>query len=77
MKATSLVLMSLGIAVSTASTGKWDNSVAVNNPGQSGDWTSPYYRDLFPLWHSGPYFPLLYSRPAIEQATTQKITLVP
>ena len=45
--------------------------------GQSGNWTSPHYRDLFPLWHSGQYFPLLFSRQAVEQATTQKITLVP
>ncbi|MEO8450738.1 MAG: penicillin acylase family protein, partial [Gemmatimonadota bacterium] len=57
--------------------GGWDNSRAVNNPGQSGDWTSPHYRDLFPLWLSGQYFPLLYSRAAIDQATTQRILLVP
>jgi penicillin amidase len=57
--------------------GEWDNSVAVNNPGQSGNWTSPHYRDLFPLWHSGQYFPLLYSRTAIERAAKQQIVLVP
>ena len=57
--------------------GGWDNSVAVNNPGQSGNWTSPHYRNLFPLWLSGQYFPLLYSRSAIEQAAQQKISLVP
>lgn len=57
--------------------GGWDNSVAVNNPGQAGSWTSPHYRDLFPLWHAWQYVPLLFSRPAIERATTPKFVLVP
>jgi penicillin amidase len=57
--------------------GQWDNSVAVNAPGQSGDPSSPHYRDLFPLWLSGQYFPLLYSRSAIEQAAERKILLEP
>jgi len=57
--------------------GDWNKSVAVNGAGQSGDWTSPHYRDLFPMWLSGRYFPLLYTREAIEQATEQRISLVP
>ena len=57
--------------------GNWDNSVAVNSPGQSGEWTSAHYRDLFPLWLSGQYFPLLYTRSAIEKATERKIVLEP
>jgi penicillin amidase len=57
--------------------GQWDNSVAVSVPGQSGDPSSPHYRDLFPLWLSGQYFPLLYSRSAIEQAAERKILLEP
>ena len=38
--------------------GAWDNSVAVNTPGQSGDPFSPHYRDLFPLWATGAIRPL-------------------
>jgi penicillin amidase len=57
--------------------GRWDDSVAVNSPGQSGEWTSAHYRDLFPLWLSGQYFPLLYTRSAIEKATERKIVLEP
>jgi penicillin G amidase len=57
--------------------GNWDNSRAVNNPGQSGDPDSPHYRDLAPLWRSGQYFPLLYTRKAVESATERKINLVP
>jgi penicillin G amidase len=57
--------------------GHWDDSVAVNTPGQSGDSASPHYRDLFPLWLSGKYFPLVYSRAAVEKATELRILLVP
>jgi penicillin amidase len=57
--------------------GDWDKSVAVNGAGQSGDWTSPHYRDLFPMWLKGQYFPLLYSRGAIERAAERKIMLEP
>jgi penicillin G amidase len=57
--------------------GNWDNSRAVNHPGQSGDPDSPHYRDLAPLWRNGQYFPLLYSRRAVENATEKKIRLLP
>lgn len=57
--------------------GNWDNSRAINHPGQSGDPDSPHYRDLAPLWRNGEYFPLLYSRKAVEGATEKTITLVP
>jgi penicillin amidase len=57
--------------------GNWDNSRAVNHPGQSGDPGSPHYRDLAPLWLEGRYFRLLYSRAAIEQATESRLHLTP
>jgi penicillin amidase len=57
--------------------GNWDNSRAVNHPGQSGDPDSPHYADLAPLWRAGHYFPLLYSRGAVENASEKKIELVP
>lgn len=57
--------------------GNWDNSRAVNHPGQSGDPDSPHYRDLAPLWRAGQYFPLLYSREAVKNAVEKKIELVP
>jgi penicillin G amidase len=57
--------------------GNWDNSRAVNHPGQSGDPDNPHYRDLAPLWRDGRYFPLLYSRRAVERATESVIHLVP
>ncbi|MBL0141660.1 MAG: penicillin acylase family protein [Betaproteobacteria bacterium] len=57
--------------------GNWDNSRAVNHPGQSGDPDSPHYRDLAPLWREGRYFPLVYTRKAVEAATEKVILLVP
>jgi penicillin amidase len=57
--------------------GNWDNSRAVNHPGQSGDPDNSHYRDLAPLWRAGQYFPLLYSREAVEKATEKKIELLP
>jgi len=57
--------------------GKWDDSRAVNHPGQSGDPESPHYRDLASSWLNGDTFPLLYSRGAIERATELRLRLVP
>ncbi|HWX55151.1 MAG TPA: penicillin acylase family protein [Verrucomicrobiae bacterium] len=57
--------------------GNWDNSRAINHPGQSGDPDNRHYRDLAPMWRNGQYFPLLYSRKAVEAATEKRITLVP
>lgn len=57
--------------------GAWDNSVAINTPGQSGDPASPHFRDLFPLWAKGEYVPLTYSRQAVEAATETVISLRP
>ena len=57
--------------------GDWDNSRAMNTPGQSGDPASPHYRDLAPMWLEGKYFPLLYTRARVEAASVQRLDLVP
>ncbi|TPG59662.1 penicillin acylase family protein [Roseomonas nepalensis] len=57
--------------------GAWDNSRVVNTPGQSGDPSTPHYRDLFEAWRTGGYVPMLYSRPAVEGAAERRIALVP
>lgn len=57
--------------------GKWDESKAVNFPGQSGRWDDPHYKDLADSWRRGEYFPLLYSREAIDKATEKHIRLEP
>ena len=57
--------------------GNWDNSRAMNMPGQSGDPDSVHYRDLAPKWANGEYFPLVYSKAAVEAAAALRINLVP
>ena len=58
-------------------TGDWDRSVAINTPGQSGQPGSRHYTDLLPLWDQGRYFPLAYSRQAVEAVTVDRLTLRP
>ena len=55
----------------------WDNSVAVNTPGQSGEPGSRHYSDLMPLWNEGEYFPLAYSHDAVERVVTNRLELHP
>ena len=55
----------------------WDNSVAINVPGQSGQPGSVHYDDLLPLWSSGQYFPLKYSKAAVDAVTSDVLMLQP
>ncbi|OON71785.1 penicillin acylase family protein [Streptomyces tsukubensis] len=57
--------------------GSWDDSVAMNAPGQSGTPDSPHYADLFDQWASGGAFPLAYSRERVEAHTVRRLTLRP
>ncbi|NLU76589.1 penicillin acylase family protein [Streptomyces sp. HNM0575] len=57
--------------------GSWDDSVAMNSPGQSGRPDSPHYSDLFGPWAEDSSFPLLYSRAAVEEHTERILTLRP
>jgi penicillin amidase len=49
----------------------------MNTPGQDGDPAQTHYRDLFPLWAEGKYFPVLYSRDKIIAVTEHKTMLQP
>lgn len=55
--------------------GEWDNSRALNAPGQSGDPRSRHYADLFDAWVDGDSFPLAYSRAAVETVTEARVVL--
>jgi penicillin amidase len=57
--------------------GNWDAAMGTNTPGQSGDVASPHYRDLFELWKDDRYFPVKYSRPAVEAVTRTRWLLAP
>jgi penicillin amidase len=58
-------------------TGDWDATVATNGPGQSGDPTSPFYRNLFEPWAKDQHFPIYYSRDKIEKVNVSKTLLKP
>ena len=55
----------------------WDNSIAINVPGQSGQPGARHYDDLLPLWSAGQYFPLRFSRAAVDAVTTDVLILKP
>ena len=57
--------------------GNWDNSRAVNYPGQSGNPDDPHYLNMREMWLRGEYFPLLYTRDAVDKATERRIVLMP
>jgi penicillin amidase len=57
--------------------GNWDNSKAINMPGQSGEPESPHYHDLTSMWSKGEYFPLRYTRASVEAATEAQLHLIP
>jgi penicillin amidase len=57
--------------------GRWDSSVVMNSPGQSGDPFVAHYRDLFPMWAEGAYVPLAFSRAAVDRVAETVLRLSP
>jgi penicillin amidase len=57
--------------------GDFDNSVAINVPGQSAQPESEHYSDLLKLWANGEYFPLVFSRQRVEAETKHVLVLQP
>jgi penicillin G amidase len=55
----------------------WDRSVATSTPGQSGQPGSPFYGNLLPLWANDEYFPLVFSRAAVEREAAHRLVLRP
>ncbi len=55
----------------------WDRSRAIHSTGQSGHPASPHYADFLPLWLTGEYHPLPWTRGAVEEATAHRLTLAP
>ena len=55
----------------------FDNSVATNVPGQSGQPFSPFYRNLAESFAVPTYFPLSYSRGAVDSRAKYRLTLQP
>ena len=57
--------------------GDWDGAMGTNSPGQSGNVESPHYRDLFELWKDDKYFPVKFTRSAVESVTNARTVLRP
>jgi len=54
-----------------------DQSVQNITLGESGQFSSPYYRDQFSAWYEGKSFPMLFSDAAVEKGTAHKLVLEP
>ena len=52
-----------------------DNSRATSAPGQSGQPGSPFYGNLLSAWGNGQFFPLRYSRGAVESSVKHRLEL--
>ena len=56
--------------------GRWDRSLVINSPGQSGD-PGARTRDLIERWARSEPVPMLSSRRAVERAAERRIELRP
>jgi penicillin G amidase len=45
--------------------------------GQSGNPTSPWFLNQWPAWYKGTTYPLPFTKPAVDVATTHTLTLTP
>jgi penicillin amidase len=54
-----------------------DRSIATIGPGLSGQPGSPFYGNLLEGWGRGEFFPLAYTRPAVERVTKHTLVLTP
>jgi len=57
--------------------GNLDASIATNVPGQSGQPFSPFYANLADSFGRGEYFPLAYSRAAVDAVAAHRLVLMP
>ncbi len=55
----------------------WDRSLMIHTTGQSGLPLHRHYRDFVPLWATGQYHPMLFSRSRIQQEGAGTLTLTP
>ena len=54
-----------------------DSSLVTIGPGISGQPGSPFYGNLLQAWAGGEFFPLAYTRPAVDKVTAHTLVLTP
>ena len=54
-----------------------DSTYVTNVPGQSGQPGSPFYRNLVEPYGRGEYFPLAFTRAAVERTAAHRLVLAP
>ena len=57
--------------------GGLDRSMMTIGPGNSGQPGSPFYSNLHELWGRNEFFPLVFTRPAVDARTRHRLTLMP
>jgi penicillin amidase len=55
----------------------WDLAIGTNTPGQGGEASGPWYRDLFADWSRDRFFPVMYSRARVESVAAERLVLEP
>ena len=55
----------------------WDKTMFTNTPGQSGDPSNEFYKNLFELWATDTHFPVYFSREKIETSAKEKTVYKP
>jgi penicillin amidase len=58
-------------------TGDWEKTLGINTPGQSGNPSSPFYKNLFPIWANDNYFTVPFSYEKIKEKTVENTKLIP
>ena len=57
--------------------GDLDNAMSTNVPGQSGQPGSPYYKNLVESFGKGEYFPLAFSKTAVDKVAEHRLVITP
>ena len=55
----------------------WEKTIGINNPGQSGNPESPFYKNLFPIWANDEFVSIPFSRENIQRLKSTEVRLVP
>lgn len=55
----------------------WEKTIGINNPGQSGNPESPFYKNLFPIWANDDFVTIPFSKENIKKMKATEDGLIP